>query len=94
MKFLEIFTKTVLVLLNVLIVVSFVAINFGVSYVLGWVVGSVSGINITLCRIISFIVVAISVLVTMSSNATYGSSNFGKFFLLGCLMRHDAHKNR
>lgn len=94
MKFLEILTKTVVVLINVLIVVSFVAIVFGASYVLGWIIGSVSGINITLCRIILFILMTISMLVTMNSNGNYGSSNFGKFFLLGCLMHHDAHKNR
>lgn len=94
MKFLEIFTKTLLILLNVLIVVSFVAIDFGASYVLGWVLGSLFGINITLCRVISFIVLAISVLGAMSSSVNYSSSNFGKFFILGCLMHHDAHKNR
>lgn len=94
MKFLEILTKTVVVLINVLIVVSFVAIDFGVSYVLGWILGSLFGINITLSRVISFILVAISMLCTIGSNESYGSSNFGKFFLLGCLMRHDAHKNR
>lgn len=94
MKYLELFGKILLGLLKLLIVISFVAIVFGVSYVLGWIVGSLSGINITLCRVISFILVAISTLAPMFSNESYNSSNFGKFFLLGCLLRHDAHKSR
>lgn len=92
MKFLEIFTKSVIVLLNLLIIGAFIAINFCISYPLGWVVGTLSGINITLCRVISFIVLAISVLAVMNSNTNYNSSNFGKFFILGCMLHHDAHK--
>ncbi|RII34306.1 hypothetical protein D2A34_14250 [Clostridium chromiireducens] len=91
MKYLELFFKILLGLLKLLIVLSFIAITFGISYGLGWIVGSLSGINITLCRVISFILITISVLSTMNNPQVY-HNNFGKFFILGYLLRNNSHK--
>lgn len=92
MKYLELFFKILLGLLKLLIVLSFIAITFSISYGLGWIIGSLSGINITLCRVISFILITISVLSTMN-NPQVCNNNFGKFFILGYLLHHGSHKN-